>query len=79
MSQPKTVAPPPSLNLQDILYVLFKHKWKILLMLGDRDRRSSSRLFYLPHRLRISSQAACALRGGHKHYRSSRFPAHRSR
>ena len=30
MSQPKPVAPPPSLNVQDILYVLFKHKWKIL-------------------------------------------------
>ena len=31
MSQPKLVAPPPGLNVQDILYVLFKHKWKILL------------------------------------------------
>ena len=31
MSQPKPAAPPPGLNVQDILYVLFKHKWKILL------------------------------------------------
>jgi uncharacterized protein involved in exopolysaccharide biosynthesis/Mrp family chromosome partitioning ATPase len=30
MSQPKPVAPPPSLNVQDVFYVLFKHKWKIL-------------------------------------------------
>ena len=29
--RPKTVAPAASLNVQDILYVLFKHKWKILL------------------------------------------------
>ena len=31
MSQQKPTVPPPSLNAQDILYVLFKHKWKILL------------------------------------------------
>lgn len=31
MSQQKTAAPAPSLSLQDILYVLFKHKGKILL------------------------------------------------
>ena len=31
MSQQKPVTPPPSLNLQDILYVLFKHKGKIIL------------------------------------------------
>ena len=31
MSQPKIVAPPSGLNVQDILYVLFRHKWKILL------------------------------------------------
>ena len=31
MSQQKPAAPPPSLTVQDILYVLFKHKWKILL------------------------------------------------
>ena len=31
MSQQKPVAPPPSLNLQDILYVLFRHKWKIII------------------------------------------------
>ena len=30
MSQQKPAAPPPSLNLQDILYVLFKHKGKII-------------------------------------------------
>ena len=28
---PKLTAPPSSLNVQDVLYVLFKHKWKILL------------------------------------------------
>ena len=31
MSQSKPATPPPSLSLQDILYVVFKHKWKILL------------------------------------------------
>ncbi len=31
-SQP-TVVPPPTLNLGDIYYVLFRHKWKILLCL----------------------------------------------
>ena len=31
MSQQKPAAPPASLTLQDILYVFFKHKWKILL------------------------------------------------
>ena len=30
MSQSKPATPPPSLSLQDILYVCFKHKWKIL-------------------------------------------------
>ena len=30
MSQPKPQAQPSSLNLQDILYVLFRHKWKII-------------------------------------------------
>jgi uncharacterized protein involved in exopolysaccharide biosynthesis/Mrp family chromosome partitioning ATPase len=30
MSQSKPATPPPSLSLQDILYVVFKHKWKIL-------------------------------------------------
>ena len=31
MSQSKPATPPPSLSLQDLLYVVFKHKWKILL------------------------------------------------
>jgi uncharacterized protein involved in exopolysaccharide biosynthesis/Mrp family chromosome partitioning ATPase len=31
MSQQKPTVPPPSLNAQDFLYVLFKHKWKILM------------------------------------------------
>ncbi len=30
MSQSKPTAPSPALNVQDILYVLFKHKWKII-------------------------------------------------
>ena len=30
MSQQKPIAQPSSLNLQDILYVLFRHKWKII-------------------------------------------------
>ena len=29
-SQSKPAAPPPGLNVHDILYVLFKHKWKII-------------------------------------------------
>src|SRR5262245_14631478 len=31
MSQQKPTVPPPGLNVQDVLYVLFKHKWKILM------------------------------------------------
>ena len=31
MSQPKPLAQPSGLNLQDILYVLFRHKWKIVI------------------------------------------------
>ena len=31
MSQPKPTAPPPGLNLQDVLYILFRHKWKVVL------------------------------------------------
>ena len=30
MSQQKPIAQPSGLNLQDILYVLFRHKWKII-------------------------------------------------
>ena len=30
MSQQKSAAQPPGLNVQDVLYVLFKHKWKII-------------------------------------------------
>jgi uncharacterized protein involved in exopolysaccharide biosynthesis/Mrp family chromosome partitioning ATPase len=32
MSQQRPVAQPPGLNAQDILYVLFRHKWKILVI-----------------------------------------------
>jgi uncharacterized protein involved in exopolysaccharide biosynthesis/Mrp family chromosome partitioning ATPase len=32
MSQQRPLPPPSSLNFQDILYVLFKHKWKIVLI-----------------------------------------------
>ena len=31
MSQPKPTAPAPGLNAQDVLYILFRHKWKVLL------------------------------------------------
>ena len=31
MSQPRPLPQPSSVNLQDVLFVLFKHKWKILL------------------------------------------------
>ena len=31
MSQQRSTAQPPGLNVQDILYILFKHKWKVLL------------------------------------------------
>ena len=31
MSQQKPIPQPSSLNLHDILYVLFRHKWKIII------------------------------------------------
>src|SRR5262245_41717547 len=31
---PGTSPPPPSINLGDIYYVLFRHKWKILIISG---------------------------------------------
>jgi uncharacterized protein involved in exopolysaccharide biosynthesis/Mrp family chromosome partitioning ATPase len=48
MSQPKPVAPPPGLNVHDILYVLFKHKWKILVSAAIGIGAAAAVLFLYP-------------------------------
>ena len=65
--------------MQDILYVLFKHKWKILLCAAIGIGAAAAVFLALPYRLRIPSETARALRGGHERYRSGRFRRQRSR
>jgi uncharacterized protein involved in exopolysaccharide biosynthesis/Mrp family chromosome partitioning ATPase len=48
MSQPKPLAPSPGLNAQDILYVLFKHKWKILLCAASGISAAAAVFFLRP-------------------------------
>src|SRR5215831_11038934 len=32
MNAPQNAAPPPGINLDDLLYVLYRHKWKIAII-----------------------------------------------
>ena len=63
MSELEPEATHSGLNLNDVLFMLFRHKWKILLCTAIGFLACCGRLFSSSSRLRVRGQAVCAICG----------------
>ena len=66
----KPIAQPSGLNLQDILYVLFRHKWKIIISSTIGFCAATAVYLALSDHLRVPGKIACAICCGYEHNRS---------